>query len=338
MPFAYLNAIEFTLGSKNKLNKDFKDHFPEYDYTKFEKKVGIKSRFVLDEDETSLQLAEKAIKKLIKSNSIEKNEIDFLIHCTQSPEYMIPTSSCILQDLCGLDENTGCLDINLGCSGYTYGLVLAKSLIESGNANKVILVTSDSYSKYIHPKDLINQLIFGDAATASLITNKGRNKINAFECGSSGKGWDKLIVRNNFFDVRKKKSEEKFYGKGNIYTDDHLFMDGPAIYEFSIKEIPGLINRVMEKNKLTVDQIHKFIPHQANAFLLKSICTFSNIGKEKLFLNLDNYGNTVSSTIPIALKEYSRSLTEKTVLNILLAGFGVGLSWSAGILNLKNKL
>lgn len=335
---AHIHAIEFVTGSQKITNDDLKSEFPDYNYSKFERKVGIYSRNVLSDNETSLDLAITAVFNLIKKNNIEKNQINFIIHCTQSPEYMLPTSACIIQDRCKLDEDTGAFDINLGCSGYTYGLLIAKSLIESGSAQNIILVTSDSYTRYIHPKDLINRLIFGDAATATLITANGSNSLEKFKCGSSGSGWNKLLVKNNFFNVRKEKVERKIYGNGNVYTDNHLYMDGPAIFDFTINKVPPLINQILSLNNLKAHEIDQFIPHQANAFLLKSISTLANIEQDKLFLNLTSYGNTVSSTIPIALKEYSEQCDYSKNKKILLAGFGVGLSWSAGVLNLQTTL
>lgn len=335
---AYINKIEFVTGSLKLPNQELERIFPDYNFDKFEKKVGIKSRYIADKEETGLSMAVKAVNKLLSSIDSEKYQIDFIIHCTQSPEYMLPTSACILQEKCGLEENIGALDINLGCSGYTYGLILAKSLIESRNANNVILVTSDTYSKYINEKDLINRLIFGDAATASLISANGTNKIEEFIYGTSGAGWDKLIVKNNFFNVRKESNIEKNYGQGNIYTDDNLYMDGPAIFDFTINNIPPLIERVLKKNKLKPEEVDKFIPHQANKFLLKSITNLSSLDISKLYTNLDEYGNTVSSTIPIALKEYSLSDFKGSNEKILIAGFGVGLSWSAGLLTLNSQL
>lgn len=335
---ASIDQIEFVTGSIKLTNQELERIFPAYNFEKFEKKVGIKSRYIVDHEETGLSMAVRAVKKLLRSFDSEKYQIDFIIHCTQSPEYMLPTSACILQDKCGLSENIGALDVNLGCSGYTYGLLLAKSLIESKNATNVILVTSDTYTKYINEKDLINRLIFGDAATASLISANGPNMIEEFIYGTSGAGWDKLIVKNNFFNVRKEPNVEKKYGQGNIYTDDNLYMDGPAIFDFTMNNIPPLIERVLKKNKLKPEEVDKFIPHQANKFLLKSITNFSQLDISKLYINLSEYGNTVSSTIPIALKEYSQSDFKGPNERILIAGFGVGLSWCAGLLTLNSKL
>lgn len=335
---ASVDAIEFVTAGDKINNDSLKESFPNYNFDKFEKKVGIKSRFVLKDGETAFDLAIKAVEKLIQANNLDKKSIDFVIHCTQSPEFMLPTSACIIQDKCGITEQCGAFDINLGCSGYTYGLILSKSLIESGIAQKIILITSDSYSKYINKGDLINRLIFGDAASATLITCSSKNPLHNFNFGTSGAGWDKLLVRNNFFNVRKGTISNKTYGAGNIYTDDDLYMDGPAVFNFTIDRIPPLVKNVLKSNNLTEEQLHTFIPHQANAFLLKSITNLSGIETSKLFINLENYGNTVSSTIPIALKEYSLNNFDEVSKNVLLAGFGVGLSWSAGILNLNTRL
>ena len=322
-----ISNIEFVLAKKELDNNYFKDKFPDYDFEKFEKKVGIKKRYICEENESTLTLAVSAVNKLLKKTPFLRSEIDFIILCTQSPEFPLPTTACIVQKKCNLKTSIGALDINLGCSGYTYGISLAKGLIESGQSKKVLLVTSETYSKYINKDDLINQLIFGDAASATIIEYSKENKIGNSIFGTDGSGFDKLIVRNNFFNKQDNPEQKKYSGK-NIYTDNNLFMDGSCVFNFTLERIPLLLNQVLQKNNLSDDDIDQYILHQANKFLLKNVIRKSNLDMSKLFFELENNGNTVSSSIPIALYSYLKDKKSRKLENILLAGFGVGLSWS----------
>ncbi|MCG8236939.1 MULTISPECIES: 3-oxoacyl-ACP synthase III family protein [Tenacibaculum] len=330
-----IEAIEYVYPEKRVTNKDLQKKFPLYDFEKFEKKVGIHSRFIVEE-ETALDLAVKAAQKLFEKR-IDKNEIDYILYCTQSPEYILPTTACILQHKLSLRKDIGALDFNLGCSGYTYGISLAKALIESNQAKKILLVTAETYSKFIHEDDRTNRSIFGDAATATIISFSENNCIGDFLTGTDGAGFDKLIVRNgggkNPKDIN---SEVKCYGTGNKYTDNHLYMNGPDVFNFTSDTIPNFANEILIKNHLDKDSVDQFIFHQANAFMLNFIRRKIKISKDKFFIDLKEGGNTVSCTIPIALKEYSKTI--KTEQKLMLVGFGVGLSWSGGVITINKPL
>lgn len=330
-----IEAIEYVYPEKRVTNKDLQKKFPLYDFEKFEKKVGIYSRFIVEE-ETALDLAVKAAQKLFEKR-IDKNEIDYILYCTQSPEYILPTTACILQHKLNLRKDIGALDFNLGCSGYTYGISLAKALIESNQAKKILLVTAETYSKFIHEDDRTNRSIFGDAAAATIISFSENNGIGDFLMGTDGAGFDKLIVRNgggkNPKDIN---SEVKCYGTGNKYTDNHLYMNGPDVFNFTSDTIPNFANEILIKNHTDKESIDQFIFHQANAFMLNFIRRKIKISKDKFFIDLKEGGNTVSCTIPIALKEYSKTI--KTEQKLMLVGFGVGLSWSGGVITINKPL
>tara|TARA_B110000003_G_scaffold272145_1_gene307472 strand:- start:181 stop:1185 length:1005 start_codon:yes stop_codon:yes gene_type:complete len=332
---AKIKNIEF-ITARNKLtNDDLKNEFPDYNFKRFEKRVGIRQRFIAAEDETTLSLAEKACNKLFERSSLKKNEIDYLILCTQSPEYKLPTTACILQDRLGLNKNIGAFDFNLGCSGYVYGLFLADKLVSKKQKN-IILVTSETYSKLLHPEDRSNRSIFSDAATATWVQYSNSNDIGEFVLGTDGSGYDKLIVKNGGDKYKFNHDPKKLsYGSGNNYTENNLYMDGPEIYNFTSTRIPRLINDTLLKNNLEENQVDQFILHQANKILLNQIRVSIGVDKEKFFINLENYGNTVSNTIPIALKEY---MLENQVKNnsssVILTGFGVGLSWASCLIKI----
>lgn len=332
---ARISAIEYVKGSIELENYHFSSKWPNYDFDRFQHKVGIKKRYRVSDEENMLVLAEKACNILLKRNS--KEDIDYLILCTQSPEHLIPTNSCILQNKLGLKDNIGCLDFNLGCSGYIYGLSIAKGLINSGQARKVVLVTSETYSRYLHKDDLINQLIFSDAASATLIEISENECIGAFTLGTDGAGSDKLIVKNNYFNKNQSAADKKI-NENITFNDNCLYMNGPEIFKFTIDKIPDLIETNLTHNKIDKEKIDCFILHQANKFLLNSVRKKSKIPEEKFVINFENIGNTISSTIPIALKQHLEEINSqesKRNLDIFLCGFGVGLSWGAVTVNLS---
>ena len=195
--FCKIKNIEYIFGGEKVNNSFFKKKFPDYNYERFEKQVGIKYRFKCNAEENILTLAQKACNKLFVKNNIKRESIEFLILCTQSPEHNIPSNSCILQERLDLNDSVGTFDFNQGCSGYVYGLSVAKGLINSGQVKNVLLVTAETYSKYINENDLINQLIFSDSSTATLIEKSKKDGINEFIFGTDGSGYYKLIVKNN---------------------------------------------------------------------------------------------------------------------------------------------
>lgn len=332
-----IKKIEYVFPEIKITNEDLKKDFPDYDFERFEEKVGIKNRYIVPENETAFDLAEKACNKLFKN--FDKQKIDYILYCTQSPEYFLPTTACILQDKLGLRKDIGALDFNLGCSGFTYGVNLANALISSGQVENVLLVTAETYSKFIHPKDKTNRSIFGDAAAATLISKTEDENILKFKFGTDGSGYDKLIIKNggSRFPLNP-SAEEVGYGTDNVYTDNHLYMNGPEIFNFTTKVIPNFVKEIMEANQLEIDKVDQFVFHQANSFMLDFLRKRVKVAKENFYNDLSDGGNTVSCTIPIALKRYTDSLNEDKELTLGIIGFGVGLSWSGGIIKINNKL
>ncbi|TDP00900.1 ketoacyl-ACP synthase III [Flavobacterium sp. 245] len=332
----FIKAIEYVY-AKNKITNNYlQKRFPDYDFSKFEEKVGIKNRYWVDENETAFDLAVKACEKLFQNH--DRQEIDYILYCTQSPEYFLPTTACILQNKLGIKKSIGALDFNLGCSGYTYGVSLAKGLISSGQVKNVLLVTAETYSKYLHPNDRSNRSIFGDAAAATLISYSNEEEnIGNFLFGTDGSGYDKLIVKNGCSRFRyDPDSPEIIYGTDNSYTDNHLYMNGPDVFNFTNEVVPNFTKEIVELNNLSLDNIDQFVFHQANAYMLNFMRKRLKISSDNFFIDLEDGGNTVSCTIPIALKKYSELINKETT--IIIVGFGVGLSWSGGLIKIKSKL
>ncbi len=324
--------IDYFLPHNKITNEKLALDFPDWDYKSFEKKVGIKSRYVVAKNETALDLAEQAALKLLKD--INKKEIDFVLLCTQSPDYFLPTSACILQDRLGLSNNCGALDFNLGCSGYVNGLALAKGLLASKIAHNIILIVAETYSKHMHPGDRANRAIFGDAAAATLVNSQSFH-IGEFVLKTDGSGYKELIVKNGGFRNKSIIDVPEFeYGMGNTTSDAYLYMNGPSIFNFTINNIPKLVKKTAAKNQMELSDIDYFIFHQANKFMLDYLRRKTKIEPSKFCIDIADTGNTVSSTIPIALKNAITSGMVKPGDKIMLVGFGVGLSWGATIITI----
>ena len=253
-----------------------------------------------------------------------------MILCTQSPDYFLPTTACLVQDRLGIPTSAGAFDFNLGCSGYVYGLAIAKGLVAGGIASNILLITSEKYTKFIHKDDKSNKAIFGDGATATLISTEGFADILDFELGTDGQGADKLMVKNGATLYPNRDGEDIVDGAGNVYNPNNLYMDGPAIFKFTTVAVPKLVENTLLKNNLTLNDIDYTIFHQANNLILETLRKKVGIPAEKYYIDVRDVGNTVSSTIPIAIKE--SMISNKLTGNILLVGFGVGYSWGGCVL------
>lgn len=329
---AYIQEIAYYLPEPIYTNEDIARDFPEWPAQKVTSKLGIEKRHIARPEETSLDMAEKAGEKLLENSPVEKLDIDFLLLCTQSPDYFLPTSACILQDRLGLSTHCGALDYNLGCSGFVYGLALAKGLVASGIARNVLLITSETYSKFIHPLDKSNKAIFGDAATATLIGREGKGEIKEFSLGTDGKGANNLIVKTGALKHKDKRQNTHINESGQLISDDHLYMSGTDIFNFTLESVPELVKETLHKNNLVNDDINLYIFHQANQYMLEFLRKKLKIHPDHFPYFLKDVGNTVSSTIPLVLKESELQLKG----NILLAGFGVGYSWGGVVINYKS--
>jgi len=325
--------IEYYLPETIITNDDLEKEFPDWSSDKIEKKIGIRERHIVKNNETALGLALRASQKVFKN--YDKDKVNFLMLCTQSPDYYLPTSACILQNKLGLKRNIGAFDYNLGCSGFVYGLALAKGLILSNIATNILLITSETYTKHIYPKDKINRTIFGDGAAAIIIERSEIEQIGEFVLGTDGNGYKNLIVPNgglrNRYDPIAKEMDDS---SGSIRTDNNLYMNGPEIFNFTIKAVPKVVSKTLEKNNVTLEGLDYVIFHQANKYMNEYLRKKIGIPKEKYYLNLLNTGNTVSATIPIAMKDALDNNLIKKEDKVLFVGFGVGYSWGGTIITI----
>lgn len=330
---AVIKKIEYYLPETIVDNTRLENEFSDWRAEKIEKKVGIRERHIVKEGETALDLALKASEKALEN--YDQNAIDFLILCTQSPDYFLPPNACILQNKLGLRLNIGAFDYNLACSGYVYGLAISKGLIVSGIARTVLLITSETYSKHIHLRDQSNRTIFGDGASATIIESSEEARILEFSLGTDGRGYDKLIVPCG--GLRKRyvfNPEIVEEPPGSFRTCNTLYMNGPEIFNFTIEVVPKVVDEVLYNNNLSMEQIDYVIFHQANKYMVEYLRKKIKIPKEKFYLDILHTGNTVSSSIPIAIKEALDNNVIKKDDKILIVGFGGGYSWGGTVLKI----
>lgn len=332
MKQAYIKAISYYLPEQILTNEELVREFPEWTVEKVANKIGVDSRHISAEGETAGDMAEQAACKLFNEWGINPRNIDFVLLCTQSPDYFLPTTACILQHRLGIPTSAGAIDYNLGCSGYIYGLAITKGLVVSGVAKNVLLLTAETYTKHIHPKDKGNRTIFGDAATATLVSGDGFAEIGEFSLGTDGSGAENLIVKTGGMRQQKPLGDMSFDENGALRSSDNLYMNGTEIFSFTQENVPPLVADTLAKNEYEKSDIDLFVFHQANKYMLGFLRKKMKIEEDKFYYCLSRFGNTVSSTIPIALKEAMVDKRIKLGNKVLIAGFGVGYSWGGTLL------
>lgn len=311
---------------------------PSWTASKIYRKTGIKFRHIAD-DELVSDMAIKAAQNLFAEYGVSPQQVDFVLLCTQSPDYFLPTTACIVQERLGIPTSAGVMDYNLGCSGYIYGLAVAKGLLCAGVAKNLLLITSETYTKHIHPLDRSTRTVFGDGASATFLTPDDISGIGEFVLGTDGKGASNLIIPAGGMAQPKtaETSIEKEDQSGNVRNEENLYMNGPEIYAFTLRTVPDLISETLAKNSLTIEQIDYVVLHQANKLVLTSLRDKLDIPDEKFCIDVEELGNTVSSTIPIAIKRAMARVPEKFKpgSKILIAGFGVGYSWGGTVITVN---
>ena len=331
---AFIKAISYYLPEKTVTNEELVSEFPEWSVDKVTQKVGVDIRHIAAENETAGDMAEKAARKLFEEYGISPSEIDFLMLCTQSPDYFLPSTACILQDRLGIPTSAGAFDYNLGCSGCIYGMAMAKGLMAAGIARNILLLTAETYNKYLHPSDKSNRSIFGDGAAACLISTEGFAEIGEFVLGTDGSGADHLIVKTGASRCKMVTGQSKEDDEGHVWHDDYLYMNGSAIFNFTLDAVPAMMSQILERNKMQKDNVDYYVFHQANKFMLNTIRKVCVLPKDKFYVNLSETGNTVSSTVLIGLKDCLEKGIIKSNDKVMVTGFGVGLSWGGTILTI----
>lgn len=327
---AFIKALTYYLPEKIITNDLLESELGE-EIELIAKSAGVDFRWKVSDGETASDLAVKAAKKLFAEEAIKPESVDFLLYCTQSPDYFMPSTSCIIQNRLGIPTTAGAFGYDLGCSGYVYGLAIANSFVESGLAKNVLVLTADTISKYLHPQDK-NRLLFGDAASATLVSTEGMAEIGKFERGTDGSGYEYIIIRNGANKHRAFTGKYLTDENGNLHYEDNFDMDGEAVFNFTVERIPQLIKDCLEKNHMEKEDVGYYVFHQANKYMLNTLRKINKIPKDRFFVDLSDTGNTTSTTVPIGLVKSLKNDNIHEGMNVMVAGFGVGLSWAATIL------
>tara|TARA_B110000208_G_scaffold94900_1_gene118944 strand:+ start:495 stop:1454 length:960 start_codon:yes stop_codon:yes gene_type:complete len=307
-----IKKIEYYLPDVTENGQDLLNDNPDWSIEDIQSKTGIYQRHIATEEDM-IEMARLATEKLF-DNGVNRDVIDLLILVTQSPAYPLPTSACILHGKLNLKKSCMAFDVNLGCSGFVYALAMCSSLIESGIASSGLIVCSETYTKYIDSSDRTCRPLFSDGAAAVLIAKSSDDKIGPFELGTDGSGADYLIVKPN---VDKPSLPDK------------LYMNGSQVFMFTMNRVPKCVDALLDSSAINLNDIDMFIFHQASKLVIENLIRRLELDEEKVFVNYKNVGNTVSASIPIALKDAAIQGRLKEGDTVMLIGFGVGLSWGA---------
>ena len=328
-----ISSIEYHLPERVLTSTGLAAEFPGWSVDKIQSKTGIEERHIAGAEEFASDLAVRAAEKIFAAG-VPRDSVDALLYCTQSPDHFLPTTACLLQNRLGLRTDIAAFDFNLGCSGYIYGLGLARGLIQSGQATRVLLLTADTYSKFIHPADRSVRTLFGDAAAATIIeAAEGSGGLNGpFVYGTDGRGAENLIVPAGGLRMPRREDAAVVTDEaGNQRSANHLYMNGPEIFNFTLRIVPATVETLFARSGLTLEDVDLFVFHQANQYMLEHLRKRLGVPAEKFVVSMQKCGNTVSSTIPIALKMALESGRLRPGMKVMLLGFGVGYSWGGTI-------
>jgi len=324
MAYGSIGPIAVYLPERVEENRFLAREYPRWNMDLIYAKTGIRARHVAAPHECASDLGVAAAERLLAEHQIDRSSIDWFLFCTQTPDYPLPTTACLMQERLGLPRSVGALDFNLGCSGFVYGLALAEGLIRSDQARRVLLVTAETYSKYIDPTDRSLRTIFGDGAAATLIEAAEEPSLSSFVFGTDGSGADTLLVD----DGGARAPHEALKPRKRKRWPSRLFMDGPALVKFTLNVVPPLVDRVLEQSGWAREDVDFYLMHQATLFMLDHLRKQLRLDAELVPEALEDCGNTVSSTIPLLIDRLRTTGRLQPGKRTLLIGFGVGLSWA----------
>jgi len=322
--------------------QEITERFGEENAIRISKTTGVNKMHIANARST-LELAYEAGVYAIQKAGITAQDIDGLLMVTQTPEYRLPSTACILQDKLGMGKSTFALDIGLGCSGFPYGFLTAKSLIESKILNRVLLICGDVTSMNAAPEDQSTYPLFADGFGAVIIEECSNvsGSMLGYAFGTDGSGWKNLVIHTG---LSHHKTLESFYTSGDnerypqVQYPDYVYMDGSQIFTFCLREVPPMVEKALENAKLSKDEIDVYCFHQANGFLINHIRNKIGIPKEKVPMCMDRYGNTSSSSAILAACDYFRDKPEAKKCKIAFVAFGVGYSWSTVIMDMDSSV
>jgi 3-oxoacyl-[acyl-carrier-protein] synthase-3 len=308
---------------------------PAWDMDRVAKRAGILSRHIASPAETALDLGVAASRALIDRHPGLMDQIDGIIFCTQTPDYLLPPNACVLHRELGLRDEVLALDTSLACSGYVYSLALAEGLIVAGTCTNVLVVTADTYSRLINPGDRAARTLFGDGAAATWVraTTDDRSGLLDVLCATSGSGFEKFFVPAGgariprSADTARKKVDQS----GNVRTDEDIHMDGLGVLSFVRAKVPTQVRTLLDRGGIAVADLDLVVFHQASKLALDALTRALKLPEDKVFRNMASIGNTVSASIPISLEQARAEGAIAPGSLVLLCGFGVGLSWASAL-------
>jgi 3-oxoacyl-[acyl-carrier-protein] synthase-3 len=302
----------------NKLSLlDYKGEFGEKEIARIIASTGIESVNIVPKNMKASDLCLSASYRLLETLNISADTVDAIIFVSQTPDYKMPATSCVLQNKLGMKKSSVAFDINYGCSGYIYGLYQAAMLLSAGGCERVLLCTGDTISRHLDPKDRKVRLVFGDAGNATLI-EQGEHDM-AISIMTDGAGFNDLII-----------------DKTDDNCDDFLHMDGSAIMQFALREVPAIVEDTIAMMNWKKAELDLAVLHQANQFMLNYLRKKMKLREEIVPIAVKNYGNTGPSSIPLTLSHFADDFSKKRLEKVIMSGFGVGLSWGAVAVNLSH--
>lgn len=329
-----IEAISYCLGSSQLSNETLELENPGWDMSRILERSGVVSRPIAGPSETALDLGEKAVLALLRSKSVPIEDIDALIFCTQTPDHVLPPNSALLHGRLGMPQEVMAFDITHACSGFIYGLGIARSLVQSGTVKRVLLVNADTYTRLLHTQDRSTRPIFGDGAAATLISaTSPMMSVLDISFGTAGKQANRFMVKSGGarYPDMSGTPDAVIESSGRVRSDSHVFMDGLGVLSFFTSVVPTNVKNVLSRNQLTMGDISHFVFHQASRLALEGLQRSLAIPDEKMVVDLNEIGNLVSASIPVALVRALASKNIQTRQLIMLCGFGVGLSWGSAL-------
>lgn len=327
-----ISAISACVPKNIKYNADLGYLIPEEEIEKTINSIGIKEKRYADIDVCASDLCFKAAEKLIADNNIDRDSIDMILFLSQLPDYRIPATAPILQHRLGLPKTTAALDLSLGCSGYVYGLSTAMAYASTEGINRVLLLVGETFSKFVNIKDKVNVPLYGDAGTATLI-DKSDNIKSYFSLFSDGSGEDAVKIKAGAarFPSNSDNIEEKEAEEGNIRSESEIFMDGMDVFNFALSAVPKSVKEICSVANVELASVNYLVLHQANKFMTDFIIKRLKYPLDRVPYCLESYGNTSSASIPLTI---SSELSGKDIGEIIICGFGAGLSWGSAYISL----
>jgi 3-oxoacyl-[acyl-carrier-protein] synthase-3 len=331
---ARIAGIEYALPERVVSNAELAALHPGWKMPQVALRTGVSSRHWCRPDQTALDLAVDACARLEARSAGIIARTDTILFCTQSPDHWMPPNACLLQDRLGLPVETAALDFSLACSGYVYGLHLANALLASGGAQQVLLVAAETYSKWMHPGDRGPMTLFGDGAAATVLV-PDQSGTPGFALGSDGSGAKTFCIPAGAARTARspESGRETTDASGNVRTAEHLMMDGAAVLDFVKREMPRIVTAYLARAAVPLESIDLVVFHQASRVGLDYLNAALHVPEAKRFSNLASIGNTVSASIPIALRDAELAGRLTPGMRVLLVGFGVGLSWGVGLIH-----